>query len=296
MKFCPPFLRPAVVCCVLGLVCQAHAADEVIARAGSTELQAADVAASIAHLSKEEKESLLVNTEALSQLVRSLLVQQLVVKEATDKGWDRQKSIVQQLERVRQSAIAETYLNSLSTPPESYPSEAEVREAYETNKASFFVPKSFRLAQIYIDNKPDEKTASARLALVQEALKAPKADFAALAREHSQEATSAARGGEIGWLTEDQIQPEIRAELPALQLNVVSAPLKLTDGWHILKVMDIKEASTPTLDQVKPLIVRQLRAAKTKANSDAYLADLLKTHPVAINELALPKALAAQGQ
>lgn len=296
MKFRRPLFRHVIVCCALGILCQARAADEVVARAGSTELQATDVAASIAHLSKEEKENLLTDTEALSQLVRSLLVQQLVVKEAASKGWDKQKHVVQQLERVRQSAIAETYLNSLSTPPESYPSEAEVQEAYDTNKASFFVPKSFRLAQIYIDNTPDEKTASGRLSIVMEALKAPNADFAALAREHSQEATSAARGGEIGWLTEDQIQPEIRAELPALQLNVVSPPLKLKDGWHILKVLDIKEASTPTLDQVKPLIVRQLRAAKTKANSDAYLAGLVKTNPVAINELALPKALASQGQ
>lgn len=296
MKFRFPLFRHVTVCCALGVLCQARAADEVIARAGSTELQAADVAASIAHLSKEEKESLLANTEAMSQLVRSLLVQQLVVKEAADKGWEKQKEVVQQLERVRQSAIAETYLNSLSTPPDSYPSDAEVQEAYETNKASFFVPKSFRLAQIFIDNKPDEKLASSRLSVVQEALKAPSADFAALAKEHSQEAASAARGGEIGWLTEDQIQPEIRAELPALQLNVVSAPLKLKDGWHILKVMDIKEASTPTLDQVKPLIARQLRAAKTKSNSEAYLADLMKSHPIAINELALPKALASQRQ
>jgi hypothetical protein len=39
--------------------------------------------------------------------------------------------------------------------------------------------------------------------------------------------------------------------------------------------------------------VSQLRSAKTKTNSDAYLADLMKAHPIAINELALPKALAA---
>ena len=296
MKFCRLLSLHVCLCVALGVLCQADAADDVIARAGSTELRAADVAASIAHLGKEEKESLLASTEAMSQLVRSLVVQQLVVKEAADKGWDKQADVVQQLERVRQSAIAETYLNSLSTPPESYPSDAEVQEAYDTNKASFFVPKSFRLAQIYIDNKPDEKTATGRLSIVQEALKATNADFAALARQHSQEAASAARGGEIGWLTEDQIQPEIRAELPALQLNVVSEPLKLKDGWHILKVLDIKEASTPTLEQVKPLIVRQLRAAKTKANSEAYLAELLKTHPVAINELALPKALASPRQ
>jgi len=269
------------------------AGDDVIARAGATELQATDIVASVSHLSKEEKERLLADQEAMSQLVRSLLVQQLVVKEAADKGWDKRPEIVQQLNRVRESAIAETYLNSLSTPPAEYPSNAEVQETYETNKASFFQPKSYRLAQIYVDTKPDDKAAKARLDTVVEALKAPNTDFAAVARQHSQEPSSAARGGEIGWLTEAQIQPEILAQLPALKLNTVSEPLKLNDGWHVLKVLDIKEANTPTLDQVKPLIVSQLRSAKTKINSDAYLADLMKAHPIAINELALPKALAA---
>lgn len=283
------------ICSILALHL-ASAGDDVIARAGSTELQATDVVASISHLSKEETERLISDQEAMSQLVRSLLVQQLVVKEATDKGWDKRPEIVQQLNRVRESAIAETYLNSLSTPPADYPSDAEVKETYETNRASFFVPKSYRLAQIYLDTKPDEKASKARLDAVVAALKAPSADFAAIASQHSQEPSSAVRGGEIGWLTEAQIQPEILAQLPALKLHTVSEPVKLNNGWHVLKVLDIKEASTPTLDQVKPLIVSQLRAAKTKTNSDAYIADLMKAHPIAINELALPDALASKSK
>jgi parvulin-like peptidyl-prolyl isomerase len=190
--------------------------------------------------------------------------------------------------------LAEIYLSSVSKPSAAYPSDAEVKEAYETNKAAFFMPKSYRLAQIYVDTKPDEKAAAKQLASIKEALKAPKADFAAIAAERSQEKASAARGGELGWLAESQIQPEIRAELPDLKLGAISEPFKLNDGWHILKVLDVKEASTLTLEQARPTLVQQLRASKAKANSDAYMAELLKTNPVAINELALPKALSTK--
>ena len=48
---------------------------------------------------------------------------------------------------------------------------------------------------------------------------------------------------------------------------------------------------TPTLDQLRAQLVQQLRTEKTKANSQAYLARLLQQNPVAINELALSKAL-----
>ena len=291
MNYFRHILCPVLLGSFIGAVC---ADEDPIARAGATQLSAAEVAASISHLSAEEKASLLSDQETMSQIVRSLLVQQLVVKEASAKGWDKEPAIIEHLARVRESTIAETYLNSLSAPPADYPGEAEVKAAYETNKASFFVPKSFRLAQIYVDTKPGEKEAEAALGKVTEALKAPNANFADIAKQHSQEPESASRGGEIGWLTEAQIQPEILIKLPELKLNTVSPPIKLNDGWHILKVIDIKEANTPTLEQVKVQLVQQLRTAKTKANSDAYLAGLLKSNPIAINELALPKALASK--
>ncbi len=282
------------LCTVLALIGQGlgHAEEEVIARAGAVEVTNADIVAAVSHLSNDERQALLADAELQDQIVRSLLVQRLVLKEATNKEWEKRPEIASQLKQVMDSAIVESYLKSLATPPESYPSASEISEVYETNKAAFFIPKSYRLAQIYIDTKPDEKAAKARLDKVVNALKAPKSNFAAIAKEHSQEKLSAPRGGEIGWLTEAQIQPEILAQLPLLQLNVVSDPIKFTDGWHILKVLDVKEASTPTLDQVKPRIVQELRTAKLKSESDAYLAGLIKANPVAVNELALPKALA----
>ena len=271
-----------------------HAEDEVIARAGSVEVKASDVSSSLSNLSDDERLALSGDKEMLTQLVRSLATQRLVVHEAKSKSWDKKPDVVAQLERTRESAIAETYLQSLSRPPDSYPSAEEIREAYETNRAAFYVPKSYRLAQIYIDDKPDAQAAEKKLLEVEKALKDPKANFEEIARKHSMEPNSAARGGELGWLAESQIQPEIRAQLPDLKLGAVSASFKLNDGWHILRVLDIKEPSTLTLDQARTSIVQQLRAAKAKANSDAIIAGLLSSNPVAINELALPKALVSK--
>jgi len=98
-------------------------------------------------------------------------------------------------------------------------------------------------------------------------------------------------GGEIGWLTDAQIQPDIRETAVKLAAGQTSAPVRRDDGWHIIKCLEIKEPYTPTLAQLKPQIIQQMRSEKTKANSQAYLAQLLQENPVAINELALSQAL-----
>ena len=63
-----------------------------------------------------------------------------------------------------------------------------------------------------------------------------------------------------------------------------------TDGTSS-RCLEIKEPFTPSLAQLKPQLMQQLRAEKTKANSQAYVAQLLQENPVAINELALSQAL-----
>jgi parvulin-like peptidyl-prolyl isomerase len=122
-------------------------------------------------------------------------------------------------------------------------------------------------------------------------LEAKDADFSSIAQSHSQEPVSAARGGEIGWVTETQIQPELREQVRRLKLNETSPPIKLKDGWHFLKLLDARAAFTPTLEQIRPQLVKQLRQDKLSANTQAYLARLLKEHPLVLNESALSKVL-----
>lgn len=270
---------------------------DVLGRIGDAEVLTDDVRALLRQLGPAEREALEQNPAVLGQVVRSLLVQQLVLKQALEKKWDKEPEVIAQLQRVRESTITETYLQSVSAPPEGYPSEAELAAAYDANKAALLQPKSFRVAQIYIADPRDgadeavSKKAREKLKLVRDALSAEGADFGKIAAAHSEEASSASNGGEIGWVAETQIQPEIRAELPKLALNVVSEPVRLDDGWHILKVLDVREAYTPTLEQVRAQLIQQLRAERTRANTQKFLADLVEKNPLAINELALSALL-----
>lgn len=268
--------------------------DDTIARVGNEEIKPAQIKPYLANLSDQDREALEKNPAALSQAVRTLILQQILFKEALASGWDKTPEIAEQLERLRQGAIAETYLQSIAKVPEGYPSEEEVKTVYEARKADLQVPKQIRLAQIYIAipkdaSKEAQDKSKARIDEISKAVKS--GDFAAVAREKSEERETASRGGEVGWLPEARIQPEIRSKVSSLSKGNVTDPVRLTDGWYVVKVLDIKDAHTATLDEVKDQLVKALRAERLRANREAYLAKLQQQNPVALDELGLSKLL-----
>ena len=63
-------------------------------------------------------------------------------------------------------------------------------------------------------------------------------DFAALAREHSEDPGSALASGELGWTDGSDFVPEFRAAMQSLNVGEVSEPFASMHGWHVLQVQD----------------------------------------------------------
>ena len=66
------------------------------------------------------------------------------------------------------------------------------------------------------------------------------ADFGELARLQSDD-TTAARGGDLGWITPGDVVPEFERAMDALKPTQVSAPFKTPFGWHIVQVLERRE-------------------------------------------------------
>jgi peptidyl-prolyl cis-trans isomerase SurA len=65
------------------------------------------------------------------------------------------------------------------------------------------------------------------------------ANFSSLAEEFS-ESSTATSGGVIGWVYIDQIMPQLSNAIKNIETGGVSEPVRMKDGVHILKVLDIK--------------------------------------------------------
>jgi peptidyl-prolyl cis-trans isomerase SurA len=86
------------------------------------------------------------------------------------------------------------------------------------------------------------------------------ADFGELARLHSDD-TSAARGGDLNWVTPGDVVPEFEHEMDQLKPGQVSAPFKTPFGWHIVQVLERREQDM-TKDREKLAARQAIRQRK----------------------------------
>jgi peptidyl-prolyl cis-trans isomerase SurA len=117
----------------------------------------------------------------------------------------------------------------------------ETRGATEANAGSVTQYQA-RHILIRSDGEASDTEAKARIDTLRARI-AGGADFAELARENSDDTTSQARGGELGWFTRDQFGPDFGTQVASLEDGQVSAPFKTQVGWHIVQLTAARQAS-----------------------------------------------------
>ena len=105
-----------------------------------------------------------------------------------------------------------------------------------------------------------ETAAAARLADYRRRVLAGQADFAALAREHSQDG-SAKEGGNLGWASPGRYVPGFEQALNALKPGEISEPLASRFGVHLIQLMDRREAKL-TLREQREMVRSTVREKK----------------------------------
>lgn len=109
-----------------------------------------------------------------------------------------------------------------------------------------------------------ESDARNRLSTLRERLE-NKADFTELARVHSED-SSAARGGDLGWLSPGDTVPEFERAMNALKVGEISAPVRTQFGWHLIQVLERRNEDMSKERQ--RLAARQ--ALRARKSDEAY--------------------------
>ena len=98
-------------------------------------------------------------------------------------------------------------------------------------------------------------------------------NFSAVARQFSQ-SSSAATGGDIGWVREGQLAPDLDRVLKSLPVYQISDPIRSTNGYHILGLRDKRIASIGGGDQ--KTITLKLQQVFHPYSGDSNKNDLLR--------------------
>lgn len=89
-------------------------------------------------------------------------------------------------------------------------------------------------------------------------------DFAKVAKELSQDAGSAAAGGDLGFAAPGVYDPDFEKALYALSKGEVSEPVKTQFGWHLIKLLDVQAPEVPSFASLKGKLEHDLKAQQVE--------------------------------
>lgn len=149
-------------------------------------------------------------------------------------------------------------------------SEEDLRARYRENRERYRQQAAREAAHILVEVPGDapeeaEQEARRRAERLRERLVAGEADFAALAREHSDDAGSAEQGGNLGYLTRGTMAEAFDRALFALdEPGAVSEPVRTRYGFHLIKLLDVREPETKSFAEARDEIERELRTRRAE--------------------------------
>lgn len=197
--------------------------------------------------------------ETRAAIIDQLAMQMVIAEEAVKKGLDKTPEVTERLEMVRQSVLANAYVQDyIKTNPVS---DDAVKAEYERIKATI-TGSEYKARHILVDKEADAKDIIAKL-------KKDAGAFAKLAMEKSKDTGSKAAGGDLGWFDLSRMVPEFGAAVSKLEKGKFTLePVKSQFGYHVILLEDSKPIEAPPLEQVKANLSQQLQQQNLKKQLD----------------------------
>ena len=169
----------------------------------------------------------------------------------------------------------------------------DAQDYYEDNAQQFSTPEQVRASHILLKTEGKDEADVKKLADDLAAKAKAGADFAALAKEHSEDESNSATGGDLDFFGRGQMVPEFDNVAFALEPGQVSDPFKTSFGYHVVKVADKRAATSRPLEEVRAQIEDQLKWQRAQDEAQRTADDLatqLKA-PGDLDAIARPRGL-----
>ena len=170
--------------------------------------------------------------------------------------------------------------------PDTSFTDAELRAEFEKAQPGLQIRARHILLRMPPDATPAQRDSLMTVAKRLQAQAAGGADFAALAREHSQDG-SAPQGGDLGLFARGQMVQPFEEAAFALQPGQVSGVVETPFGLHIIKVED---RVMPDFAQLEPQFRNEMKVQAQADAEEAYVKQLTEPLNVQVDEDALDVA------
>lgn len=279
-------------------IAQSAAADlppDVLVQSSRLKITRADFDAELANVPPGLRTEFAANNDRISKLMNSLLETKTLASEARASGLDKdpevQARIALQIDRVLAMARNEQIERDAEAAFDRRRDEfvGRARELYLLDKAKYTTPEQVRVTHILI--KTDKHTKEEALKIASEVrarVVADGADFAAVARQYSEDPSAKSNGGTLGWVAARQVDRAFWTGATALQKQGdISEPVLTTFGYHIIRLDGKKASELQPFDAVKEQALAEVKRDYVKGAKTAVLDQIFKDPTLQMNQPAI---------
>lgn len=221
---------------------------DVVARVDGHEITTTDVA--IAEEMYGPQLGNMPEDAKLSIIVNALIELRIVSEAARVAGVTEQDAYKRQMAFFEAQTLRSLYVDQQIA---ANVTDEAVRGVYDQHIASLPAVQERRLRHILVT---DEGEAREIIAALQEGQ-----PFAELAEKRSTDPVSRAKGGDLGFVAEGQIMPEVEAAAASLEAGeFTQTPIKTAFGFHVVLLEETRNRPAPTLEELATQIRQSLEA------------------------------------
>jgi peptidyl-prolyl cis-trans isomerase C len=192
------------------------------------------------------------NQQVRDQAREMLVTRELILQEADKRGVIQNEMVREQLEQARMgvliAAVFEDFVEKEGV------AQAELKAAYDNVKLQY-TGKEYHVEHILVEKESDAKAIIAQIK--------GGANFEDLAKAKSIDPGSAKNGGDLGWVSDKALVPEFSKAMVQLKNGqITDKPVKSQFGWHIIKVIDVRDVKAPSMEEIKDQLKQMIMADK----------------------------------
>ena len=246
-----PFLAASVLIAgsFSSLPALAQDADTVVATVNGEDITLGQMVAMRQSLAPESTQGM--PDAALWDLMLDQMIRQTAVAQTAADPLSKRDAIALEIERRAYLAGA-----ALEKTAASEPSEEELKTAYEQAFGGAEPKIEYNAAHILVKTREEADEIEKQLA--------EGADFGQLAEEKSTD-NSGPNKGDLGWFQPEQMVAPFAEAVKGLEKGKVSAPVETQFGWHVIKLIDSREVTPPSFDEIKPQLAVQVRRDRVQS-------------------------------
>lgn len=230
----------------------------------------------VANMNEQERVKILGNSDLFRQVIENEKNNRSLVSAAVVNKLTEDRNVDFLMRRGAENILREVYLKRLvvSKLPKDFPSNEQIAEYYQSNKAQFIIPERVHVWQIFLKRSPkaDAKEISElkkKANKIISDIKKGKANYSNVAISQSEHEKSRAIGGYMGLLKTSDLLPELKDSILKLKEGERSKVVESESGIHILKRGKILKAEMLELSQVeaqiRQLLINQANSQLRKA-------------------------------